>query len=66
MNPGNRVTMKYDKRFHYGTVIEPQYKESEGLIFVIWDRDPSYFVAYSGEVRLVRKDEEKKFPEEEV
>jgi hypothetical protein len=64
MNPGDRVTIKYDRRTFYGTVIPEQFKDNEEIVFVVWDREPDYFKAYRcGEVRLVRDGEEEKYPE---
>ena len=64
MEPGDRVAMKYDKRFHYGTVIPGQYRNNKGIVFVAWDENPNYFVAYRcNEVRKVRTNEEEQFPE---
>lgn len=63
MKPGDRVTMKYDKRFHYGTVVERS-GNSEKRIFVVWDRFPNSITGYKGEIRLVRPNEEINFPEE--
>jgi len=64
LEPGDRVTMGYDKAYHYGTVIEGQFRNNEGKVFVVWDRFPDRFTAYSsGEVRKVRKGEEEKFKE---
>ena len=64
MKPGDRVTMKNDRRTHYGTVIEGQLRDNEGLTFVIWDRTPERFHHYGcGELRLTRPGEEKRNPE---
>lgn len=63
MEPGTRVVFKYQKGAGYGTVIPGQYRDNEGIIFVVWDKNPGQFIAYRcNEVRATRKDEEKNYP----
>lgn len=68
MQPGDRVTFKYDKRICYGTVIERQFRESKNkddkFVFVVWDKTPNTFSFYKGEIRKIRLNEEENFPKE--
>jgi hypothetical protein len=64
VKPGTRVTFKYQKGFGYGTVIPGQFRNNDGLIFVVWDKKQGQFTAYScNEVRKTRKNEEEQYPE---
>jgi hypothetical protein len=64
MNPGDRVTFKYQKGFGYGTVIPGQYRDNKGIVFVAWDKTPTVYTGYRcNEVRKTRKNEEEEYPE---